>query len=654
MGGRKRSKFERIYSESETDSTDEELNSDSPSKPQNVEVNENNSNSMNTSSSQNTEKFLVTRSKRKYNKPVVKISDKTEQETEEVMNSPPKKKRETIKSLNSKIQSANDFLNQLNKKLEDRDKEINSLKQVITKDRAVLKEKPREEKSKEETAMSGKVNSEMENLLNPGRRQERIPITLHDFPILQDIESEDEDLFPESTIDDPEEQDEHRSELARHHRRKRSRSRSRENRRDHKKYKESKRSRSRSGSRRRSRERDNQNIRFSEINEKHYREDPMVQQLVQKLVKEQVQQQVQKELDKRNKLNNTSGMNSFNKSPSDTILYTPAVAVNRNQQNLTLNGSPIQNNQMNSTMYSTNTKSNWTNNEKPSIASNTRVDPEAINDTLSQLRLISGIEGVNTDERRNREQIKDARSAADNTILQAERFKARIQQPNRGKEIQMNNSLTKAIQMNNSLINTTPKCNLDELRAMRYLESEDDEFFHTTCHIEANIREKIEKGKFVELDKLIQKKILQYNNRDESRMQLVNKDGISYFVPSVDRECRIDSIKKWEQAFRVYTTIYCKANPLRAGEILQYVDVIHRAAAIFNWDNVAKYDYVFRQLMAEKPHRSWAKVYTQMWNITLNEPIKKFNENSSYNGNNSNNSQRNSSQKEERYFLLEV
>ena len=157
-------------------------------------------------------------------------------------------------------------------------------------------------------------------------------------------------------------------------------------------------------------------------------------------------------------------------------------------------------------------------------------------------------------------------------------------------------------------------------------------FFHTICHIDESLKDKIKRGKFVELEKLIQKKILQYGDQ-EKRMQLINKDGVSYFVPSVDRESRIDSIKKWEQAFRVYTTIYCQHNPSRSGEILQYIDVIHRAAAIFNWDNVAKYDYVFRHLMDEKPHRSWAKVYTQMWNITLNEPIKKFNENGNYSNN---------------------
>ena len=208
-------------------------------------------------------------------------------------------------------------------------------------------------------------------------------------------------------------------------------------------------------------------------------------------------------------------------------------------------------------------------------------------------------------------QMEVSRSTADKAIIEAEKFKAQIHQPPVNKGIQFNNS--KSI------------CghDLETLRHMRYLDGEDDEFFHTTRRIDQSTREKIQKGGYVELEKLIQKRT-QYEPA-EKRMQLVNRDGSSYFVP-YEREVKIDSIRKWEQAFRVYSTIYCQANPTRAGEILQYVDVIHRAAAIFSWDNVAKYDYVFRQLMAEKPHRSWAKTYTQMWNITLNEPIKKFQE----------------------------
>ena len=66
----------------------------------------------------------------------------------------------------------------------------------------------------------------------------------------------------------------------------------------------------------------------------------MVQQMVKKMVAEQVKQ----EMEKQKKLNRacTSGRdnivlkNTHRKSPSDTILYAPAVPVNDRQLNLSL------------------------------------------------------------------------------------------------------------------------------------------------------------------------------------------------------------------------------------------------------------------------------------------------------------------------------
>ena len=214
------------------------------------------------------------------------------------------------------------------------------------------------------------------------------------------------------------------------------------------------------------------------------------------------------------------------------------------------------------------------------------------------------------------------RSAAEEAILQAERYKAQIQQPCHPGRLNQRLSPHE----------------IDNLQYKRYLESDDDDFFHVTCHIDSNLRQKIARGEFIELEKLLQKKI--QTEPQEKRLQLVNRDGESFFVPSVDKETKVDSLKKWEQAFRVYSTIYCSANPSRSGEILQYTDIIHRAAQIFSWDNVARYDYVFRQLMATKPHRSWAKTYTQMWNLTLNEPIKKFQDNNYQSHSNKNSSKR--------------
>ena len=127
MGG-KRNKFERIYSESENDSNEEE----SPEKLENQNPmvnNGNNSNSSAISDSQGNhpqnyqnDKFLITRSKKKYDKPQLKFNLKRSkiddtisgisesnsaaknlQNEEERRHQPPeKRKRETIKSLDEK------------------------------------------------------------------------------------------------------------------------------------------------------------------------------------------------------------------------------------------------------------------------------------------------------------------------------------------------------------------------------------------------------------------------------------------------------------------------------------------------------------------------------------------------------------------------
>ena len=88
-----------------------------------------------------------------------------------------------------------------------------------------------------------------------------------------------------------------------------------------------------------------------------------------------------------------------------------------------------------------------------------------------------------------------------------------------------------------------------------------------------------------------------------------------------DRANKITSFLKWEQAFRIYATIYTGANPSRAKEIWQYVSVISTAASSLVWENVYSYDVTFRHLMAFNPQRSWAVTYTQMWNLAMHEPL---------------------------------
>ena len=93
----------------------------------------------------------------------------------------------------------------------------------------------------------------------------------------------------------------------------------------------------------------------------------------------------------------------------------------------------------------------------------------------------------------------------------------------------------------------------------------------------------------------------------------------------VEKEHKITNVRKWEQAFRIYAAIYSQANPHRSSEIWQYVFVINSAASTYIWENVASYDYTFRQLMACNPLRNWSNIYHQMWNLTMRDTIPKNN-----------------------------
>ena len=156
----------------------------------------------------------------------------------------------------------------------------------------------------------------------------------------------------------------------------------------------------------------------------------------------------------------------------------------------------------------------------------------------------------------------------------------------------------------------------------------DDDFFHLTCHIEPGLIHKIEKGEFVELEKLLPKE--KFGKNDEGRLEWVHRDGGTFLVPAQE-DNKIGSFRCLEQAFRAYATIYCGANPQRSKEIWQYITVINTTAASYTWDNVYNYDITFRHLMTFNPQCSWAVTYNQMWNLSMRDPIPR--NNNKYGGN---------------------
>ena len=68
-------------------------------------------------------------------------------------------------------------------------------------------------------------------------------------------------------------------------------------------------------------------------------------------------------------------------------------------------------------------------------------------------------------------------------------------------------------------------------------------------------------------------------------------------------------------------SVCCYLDLSRAAEIWQYIYVTNSAASTYLWDYVANYDYTFRQLMSCNPSRSWAKIYNQMWNLSMKDFI---------------------------------
>ena len=223
------------------------------------------------------------------------------------------------------------------------------------------------------------------------------------------------------------------------------------------------------------------------------------------------------------------------------------------------------------------------------------------------------------DEQHQRQRSR-TRSIADEIVLQAECFKALIDPP-KG----TNESDRSDVNMEEQSFSENVKELLSILRVKQNVEQDnDDDFFHVTCHIEPNLQAKISKGEFVDLGKLLPKTKSQILSNNEGDIEVIKKNGATYVFPETsNRDTRIMNVCRWEQAFRVYSAIYSEANPDCAAEIWQYVHVINTASLSYSWDNVSFYDVTFRQLMDKKPHRSWAKIYTQMWNLALTDRVSK-------------------------------
>ena len=90
----------------------------------------------------------------------------------------------------------------------------------------------------------------------------------------------------------------------------------------------------------------------------------------------------------------------------------------------------------------------------------------------------------------------------------------------------------------------------------------DDDFFHLTCDIDPSLKTKIECGKYVNLDKVLPKDNMfgRMVASNETKLKWIQSEGNTYLVPAKSSS-RINCFRRWEQAFRVYATIYSTKKP---------------------------------------------------------------------------------------------
>ena len=110
----------------------------------------------------------------------------------------------------------------------------------------------------------------------------------------------------------------------------------------------------------------------------------------------------------------------------------------------------------------------------------------------------------------------------------------------------------------------------------------DEGYIVVGAHLDDQMISKIKAGEYVDFGKLIPRdKIID----DDGRMELCIRNGKTFWMPAINT-IAINSFARWEQAFRVYSNIYCKSNPYRVAELIEYNHVIYTISLAYTWDNV--------------------------------------------------------------------
>ena len=118
--------------------------------------------------------------------------------------------------------------------------------------------------------------------------------------------------------------------------------------------------------------------------------------------------------------------------------------------------------------------------------------------------------------------FEEAQHRSEQAIIQAEKFKAAVDKPP-GRNFFASDSIEMDGQVGQ------PPIFIPRVVG----EGISDDFFHLTCHIDTTLKTKIEKGQFVDLDKLLPKDIWSEGGHSNgTKLEWVQSEGNTYLVPA--------------------------------------------------------------------------------------------------------------------------
>ena len=253
------------------------------------------------------------------------------------------------------------------------------------------------------------------------------------------------------------------------------------------------------------------------------------------------------------------------KSPSDTTIYVPALNKIRNSQQTTA----LANKQTmvdisqefgrldqigvhaNGECDNMNRTARQTENQKgigDNMGKEQHISTDLMNkisNFVEQIRIEQQEEGNNTspEPARMRSAVSapgfdEAQKRMDNAIVETEKFRASLEKPP-GMEMSLPFANLPEMRTDNSGSETrTPSVTThnDRRQVVGCGGISDDDFFHQTCHIDLALRNKIERGKYVDLDKLLPKDNNFFSGRltysNETKLEWVQSEGSTYLVPA--------------------------------------------------------------------------------------------------------------------------